>query len=263
MCVIIVKKAGISVDVLDYATLAACWDSNPHGAGIMYARGKKVSIVKGLMTLEALIEAIDGANIQQSEPLVIHFRVATSGGVNRGMTHPFPLVPDVKKLRSTSITCGAALAHNGVLGSGSASLSDTALAVRDLFHHDLFLDGVRRKSKKVLDFIEYYTEGSRLVWLFGCGSLNFFGPWHERKGLLFSNLYWEKDWYFTDTREPEFFECVKCGAPLAGDNPGALCWTCYDAWGASGRDNCAVCGHKLDWSEDDEGPVCSVCLRYA
>lgn len=263
MCVIIVKKAGISADMLDYNVLAACWDSNPHGAGIMYAREKKVHIIKGLMTFESLLEAIDNANIQQNEPLVIHFRVATSGGINRGMTHPFPLVPDVKKLRNTAITCTAALAHNGVLGAGSASLSDTALAVRDIFHHELFLDGVKRKSKKVLDFIDYYTEGSRLVWLFGCGSMNFFGPWNEKGGLLFSNLYWEKNWYFNDLQESEFFECVKCGAPLMEGAGGPLCWDCLDAWGASGRDNCAVCGHKLDWSKDDDGPVCSVCLRYA
>lgn len=259
MCVIIVKKSGISVDMLDYNILATCWDSNPHGAGIMYTREKKVHIIKGLMTLESLLEAIDNARIQENEPLVVHFRVATSGGVNRGMTHPFPLVPDVKKLRSTSITCAAALAHNGVLGSGSDSLSDTALAVRDIFHHELFLDGVKRKSKKVLDFIDYYTEGSRLVWLFGCGSLNFFGPWHERNGLLFSNMYWERLSFFD---EPTFFDCAKCSKTLKKDETGPLCWDCIDEWDASGRDNCAICGHPLDLSEDDLGPVCSVCMRF-
>ena len=262
MCVIIVKKAGVSVDLLDYGVLSACWDSNPHGAGIMYAREKKVHITKGLMTLEALIEAIKKANIQEKEPLVVHFRVATSGGINKGMTHPFPLVPDVKKLRSTSLVCNAALAHNGVLGSGSYSLSDTALAVRDLFHHELFLDGVRKKTKKVLDFIDYYTEGSRLVWLFGCGSLNFFGPWHDRNGLLFSNMYWEKNWYFKDLKELDFFDCVKCRKALRADEDGPLCWACFDEWAASGQDNCALCGRLLDWSEDDEGPICSICKRF-
>lgn len=259
MCVIIVKKAGMAMDSVTYETVQACWQANPHGAGFMYAREKKVHIFKGFMSLDALWGALAVAKVQASEPLAIHFRIATSGGVNKGMCHPFPLVPDTKKLRSTAVVCTAALAHNGVLGSGSETLSDTALAVRDMLHHNLFVDGVRKNNKKVIDFIDYYTEGSRLVWLFGCGSMNFFGQWNEKNGLLFSNMHWDRAPLF-DGGWQCFYDCAKCGKKLEKSEVGPLCWTCLDAWEATGTDHCATCGKVLDSETDEDLPVCSSCL---
>lgn len=260
MCVIIVKKAGVSMDCVDYETVRACWQANPHGAGFMYAREKKVHIFKGFMTLDSLWEAIAVAKVQENEPLVIHFRIATSGGVNKEMCHPFPLVPDTKKLRSTSVVCTAALAHNGVLGCGSDTLSDTALAVRDMLHHSLFVDGVRKNNKKVIDFIDYYTEGSRLVWLFGCESMNFFGQWTEKQGLLFSNMHWNREPLFFEDSWNCFYECAKCGKKLKKSEAGPLCWNCWDTWEATGMNHCAKCGAVLDPDIDDDIPVCAQCL---
>ena len=57
MCVIAIKRAGIKMP--DENTLKTMWTNNPHGAGIMYARGGKVYIDKGYMDWTSFIGRIE------------------------------------------------------------------------------------------------------------------------------------------------------------------------------------------------------------
>jgi hypothetical protein len=103
------------------------WKRNPHGAGLAYpdvAGG--ISIVKGLMTLDAFMEAAKPLLEIPNSFYLMHFRIATHGSTGPTMTHPF-WIKDGK----------IALAHNGILPyhkvlSDQDDRSDTAGFVEDV-----------------------------------------------------------------------------------------------------------------------------------
>ena len=71
------------------------FENNPDGAGFMYAYQGNVFIEKGFMSYEEFKVGLD--NLSQKYdisalPLVMHFRIATSGNVDGGTTHPFPYI---------------------------------------------------------------------------------------------------------------------------------------------------------------------------
>lgn len=113
MCVILVgtKKQLLSVE-LDQA-----WRVNSDGAGFSYVdkNTNRARIVKGLMTFDALINALESTKTRGL--ISLHFRLATHGATNPKNTHPFSVGYD-------------ALAHNGVLPSfgahGKNGASDSA-----------------------------------------------------------------------------------------------------------------------------------------
>lgn len=94
------------------------WDSNPHGAGIMYQANGKVYVVKGLMTVEDFNHAVK--DIGRKRPMVMHFRIKTHGNIIPELTHPFWIEQD--KL---------AMVHNGIVSwliqHTTNTLSDTAI----------------------------------------------------------------------------------------------------------------------------------------
>lgn len=190
MCIIIVKKAGVAMPDAD--TLEQCFYMNPDGAGFMYYRAGKVHIKKGYMDLKSLEKALEKHKLGKEDDVVIHFRITTSGGTKKQNCHPFPLSSSAKELRSVDITCEAALAHNGIIGQGCSDLSDTMLFIRDIASHETFINGVFLDKRDIRKFIAYYTEGSRLVYMYATpkgAALRFYGDWidDEKTGLMFSN----------------------------------------------------------------------------
>lgn len=81
-------------------------------------RTRYLLIQKGFMTLEALLDALNAAAIQERDTVIYHFRIATSGGITPANCHPFPVSANVNDLKSLTIACKAAFVHNGVLGKG-------------------------------------------------------------------------------------------------------------------------------------------------
>ena len=89
MCIIAIKDKGINLP--STKTLETMFRNNPDGAGFMYAKAGKVIIRKGFMTFKAFKSALDKICDIDNLPLVMHFRIATSGSVDAGTTHPFPI----------------------------------------------------------------------------------------------------------------------------------------------------------------------------
>ena len=54
MCIAIYKPAD---KILSQETLTECYDSNPDGAGFMYAQDKKLHIEKGFFSYESFYQA--------------------------------------------------------------------------------------------------------------------------------------------------------------------------------------------------------------
>lgn len=100
MCIAILNKKGIIPD----AYLKESWDTNKDGAGFAYVHRKKMVIFKTLTDYPLFLSEYKKAKeIAPKSNFLIHFRIATQGGVNLENCHPF-LVND-----------SLAMIHNGML----------------------------------------------------------------------------------------------------------------------------------------------------
>lgn len=116
MCIIIsTPKRGL----VKPSWIDESWRCNRDGGGVAYPLNGLVEIRSGLMTLpdfKAQVEAIP-----EDIPAILHFRIATSGGVNPKNTHPWRINERV------------AMAHNGILTYPHREpFSDTGSFVHDV-----------------------------------------------------------------------------------------------------------------------------------
>lgn len=192
MCIIVAKKANVPMP--DRTTLKNCWDTNPDGAGIMYAHGSKVHVEKGIMTwadFEACLDRLGKQHDMQALSLVMHFRISTQAGVNPENTHPFPITRDPRALtapRSES-TLGA-VAHNGIIDccckrSKKEKFSDTYYFVRDYAAY--LIDRPGTVKKKWMQRILEEIARSKLAFLLPDGGQVLIGQFIEDKGVSYSN----------------------------------------------------------------------------
>ena len=103
MCIIIHRPKGAATR-LSRETLARCADGNPHGFGLMWAYQGKLLTARYMPSQRK--DFIKRALILQDAdvPLMLHFRWATHGAVEKANTHPFV----IEKGKS-------AMMHNGIL----------------------------------------------------------------------------------------------------------------------------------------------------
>lgn len=116
MCIIAIKPAGIEMPAI--ATIENMWYNNPDGAGFMYAKDGAVHIEKGFMKLKSLKSALKKLekNIDTTNtPLVMHFRITTSGGTSPENCHPFPVSEKLPLLQMKKSKAPLAVAHNGII----------------------------------------------------------------------------------------------------------------------------------------------------
>lgn len=100
MCIAILNKQGIIPD----AHLKESWDTNKDGAGFAYVHKKKMVIFKTLTDYPLFLSEYKKAKeLAPKSNFLIHFRIATQGGVNMENCHPF-LIND-----------SLAMIHNGML----------------------------------------------------------------------------------------------------------------------------------------------------
>lgn len=190
MCVICVKKKGVRLPTLKEVT--AMWEHNPDGAGFMYARDGILHLEKGFMKLHDLIEALNKAGITEDDPLIIHFRISTQGGIRPEMTHPFPVHHSYKAMEVLQATPKVALAHNGIISrccKTDTNLSDTALFVTK------YVSELVRKPSDINRFAIKEALGSlasfnnKLALMNDKGDIALIGDFVNQGGLLYSNLY--------------------------------------------------------------------------
>lgn len=113
MCIAIVKPGHKS---MPKSVLMNCFDNNPHGAGYAYIEGGEVIIRKGFFEFEEFWESFNAIQSVSIHPMLIHFRVATFGVINKFNCHPW------------TINERFAMIHNGTIEKFSywqANVSDT------------------------------------------------------------------------------------------------------------------------------------------
>jgi predicted glutamine amidotransferase len=180
MCVIAVQPKG---NIISKEYLQNCWDNNGHGGGLMYAHDKKIIVKKEMKSFEKFYEYITEASKFDSA-VVIHFRIATSGGINEYNCHPF-------KVHKNLYFC-----HNGILDikvPATSKENDT-----QIFNNILMkpLPYNFYKNDAIMNMIEYTIgNGNKFVFLDDNG--DFFilneraGEWSE-DGAWFSNTSYKK-----------------------------------------------------------------------
>ena len=198
MCVILYAK---QKELLKDGILEAAWEANPDGAGAAIVKGDWFYIRKGFMKLEWLKKWLEG--VDPKEEIILHFRLATHGGVSPVLTHPFPLTRNLRKLLALELETKEIIVHNGIFRYEHIRewLSDTAEVAKFLATHE---------KNKVPEKIR---NGSRVI-IGRNGKLTFQGTWYDYKGLKVSNLnftykpYW-KSWTWDEWKlRPEEIEAA-------------------------------------------------------
>lgn len=193
MCIIVAKPKNKKLPTYD--TLRNCWRNNPDGAGVMWAAGDKVHWVKGLMAWEDFVDVI--YSLDENLPIVMHFRVTTSGGTCPECTHPFPVSNNEGKLKRLSGKCNIAMAHNGIIDgmrtSDAEHISDTIAFVRDVVSPMRAMCKDFTGNKYALELLENVAD-SKLCFLEGTGKITTLGGFTESDGCLYSNSTYRYDW---------------------------------------------------------------------
>lgn len=117
MCIIVAKEIGYALP--KKAILEQCFKRNPHGAGFMYNHNNKVWVEKGFMDFNSFYERLcllDSEVDFSNKGLVMHFRISTSGKIDGGNCHPYPIDLDKNELRDTIFNDdNIAMVHNGII----------------------------------------------------------------------------------------------------------------------------------------------------
>lgn len=192
MCVIIVSPNG---EKPSHETLVKCHTANPDGIGIAWIQGRSVHYIKGLQTVEQLETALLPL---QDATFVVHFRLATVGGKDPRLSHPFPIARD-----SPLALTGKAkrvLFHNGHLGTWTEEILKVLAAYPVTLPYGLWSDSraLAWCAAVVGDHWLAHSTHEKLCVL-STRNYQLFGEFEKdaETGLLFSNMYWKWDLYTT------------------------------------------------------------------
>lgn len=186
MCIIVAKPAGIQCPSLE--TLETCFNSNPDGAGLMWADGDQVRIIKGFMEFDEFASTLKALGDVTNTGLVMHFRITTHGGTRPECCHPFPLTDDDAALRALDICAPLGVAHNGVISGMDTDpqTSDTMAYIRDVLTPLQRMAGDLLASDDAMTVVES-TVGSKLAFLEPDGAITTIGDFIEENGVFYSN----------------------------------------------------------------------------
>ena len=206
MCIIAAKPAGTKMPAT--TTIENMWYRNHDGAGFMYAHGGTVHIEKGFMKLDDFKKALERVQEKvnlNATSVVMHFRIATHGGVMPANTHPFPVTSSISMLQKLKCTTSLGVAHNGIISSVNPrkGISDTMEYIASQLAP--LYKGVPTfyENPNLMEMVSNAIE-SKLAILTGKGALYTIGNFETDEGILYSNSsykaykfegkYWDDCW---------------------------------------------------------------------
>lgn len=150
MCIAILNEPN---KVIDFLTLQNCWDNNRDGAGMLYIEDDKLKIFKEMTSFKNFYDTyLKVREADMSKKIVLHFRIATHGQVDRANCHPF-LVN--KRL---------GFVHNGII-SGlpySSDYSDTYMFNKHILQK---MPNGFLQHKGICTLMEEFISYSKLIFL--------------------------------------------------------------------------------------------------
>lgn len=230
MCVAIYKPKKTNLPSLEI--LKQCWDANPDGAGFaMRMEGEyAIEIHKGYMIWKQFVTAYEKYHLADfAGDLLLHFRIATHGGISPGLTHPFSLTKDVKLLKHANVKTNYALIHNGMLPIEPDEGSDTMEFCRRLAP-------LYQNITAALNLIEGMA-GNNKIAIMTRDKVHLFGDWETIDGVYFSNLLWDwpEEFYLPTLKELRQLNkgnCPYCDGKIIPEDDLFYCPACGDAWEA-------------------------------
>ena len=167
MCVILYKDQKTN---LDFETVRLAYDTNPDGVGVAINDGTTWTIKKYMYPSKQQLKSL--CNNLQDKEAILHFRIATSGGINIDNCQPFLFDNDQQ-----------VIFHNGViysLNGISSQKSDTRLLI----------DILEKEKQAISNILFNISEKSnnKFVLIDHNNDVQFYGDFKNYKGLLCSNL---------------------------------------------------------------------------
>lgn len=260
MCIAIVKPKD---KVIPKEILKTCCENNPDGMGFAFCKDNNIYIRKYLKDFEKFYK--EYSKVETTSPMLIHFRIATHGGVNIENCHPFVL------------NSRMALIHNGIIsGYGDKEKkSDT----RDFI--DRVIGNISHKQWKNASFRELVGNAigySKFGILDTQGNLYIInenkGYWTD--GVWYSNKSYEPkkvitttykkneddttsyNWY-KEKKYKSHFKCEHCGKTFLVDG-----YTYYSKCPHCGKYSCDNIGYQIDGKDYmyDEDYKDLYCYQY-
>lgn len=179
--------------------LLKMWNKNPHGAGIMWLQenSEKVLFSKGYMNFNDFYRHFLVIKRDYNFECAIHFRIATSGGINARMCHPFVMTDNVKEIGKTHGSADVMIMHNGIINIPNRPfLNDTCeYIIRNLYPEykndkRFFLHLSKKDEIMICNDIGY----SKLLF-FSKEGVKMIGDWKKFENCYVSNLYFLSNWY--------------------------------------------------------------------
>lgn len=128
MCVIATQNKNQSM--LTYDEVSAMFSHNPHGAGLMWNDGRQCHYKKGYFDIDSFYnDYVALKNNRDVNDIALHCRIGTGSNIDVANCHPFPITSVKKRLKSSHGTADVCIMMNGIIGSSTKELSDTALYV--------------------------------------------------------------------------------------------------------------------------------------
>lgn len=191
MCVIVAKNKGI--DLPSKEILKNCFDNNNDGVGFAFVNSnKEVVISKGYKKFDNFyndLMKVDKKLNLKNKGLLIHFRISTSGLIDAGNCHPFPLSNDKNELRETKTKTKIAICHNGIISKYNKKdnvLNDTQLFIKNVVYPFSKLDKEFYKNNFIMDTIKELAN-SKLAFLDSEENIYLLGEFVKENDLYFSN----------------------------------------------------------------------------
>jgi len=143
--------------------------------------------------------------IQNEIPLILHFRISTSGKTDGATCHPFPITSDLNALRKTHVITNLGMAHNGIISDfeeKKSIYSDTQLFVNKCVSYLYDMNPKFLHDDRTKKLLEPIINGSRLAFLDSHGNIYRYGDWIENDGIYYSNegyIPWQTRYYHYDS----------------------------------------------------------------
>jgi len=161
----------------------SCFNANSDGFGLAWRSKNKVLFKKGIMNLNEAWEFYDNKKIKGAH--VLHFRIGTSGGKTKKLTHPF-IISNDSPLTTSYSGDGKLLFHNGIISNW-----------KDKFIMYMISSGIVPKGEisdtRVLAMITSMSgtksieEARDKFIVFSPTESLAWGRWEHETGVLFSN----------------------------------------------------------------------------
>jgi len=184
MCVIVIKPAGTDISAHN---LSGMFEANSDGAGLAFISNNSIKVEKGFFSLKKLKKRLKQLTDVE---LVLHFRYATHGIINKAQTHPFVISKNTwtAKCKQATPQVHSVLFHNGIISDyGTKTYSDTLQFVTSTLAH------VKTTQAK-LNVLELTDCKYALLDKSGIYTV---GKFEEFAGLQCSNLHWQYNYIYS------------------------------------------------------------------